>query len=71
VSVNSTAKGSETASFAQIQIYDGTGNLKKQIKYRSGTRQAQIDITDLRPGYYYVEISDGKTSVRKPLVVQR
>jgi hypothetical protein len=71
VSVNSTAKGSETASFAQIQIYDGTGNLKKQIKYRSGTRQAQINITDLRPGYYYVEISDGKTSVKKPLVVQR
>lgn len=69
VSVNTADKTNKTVSFAQIRIYDGTGNLKKQIKYESGTRQAQI--TDLRPGYYYVEISNGKTSIRKPLVVQR
>jgi len=71
VSVNTAGKSSETVSFTQIRIYDGTGDLKKQIKYESGTRQAQINITDLRPGYYYVEISNGKTSIRKLLVVQR
>jgi hypothetical protein len=71
VSVNTSVKSSEKISFTQIRIYDGTGNLKKQIKYGNGTRQAQINITDLRPGYYYVEISNGKMSVKKPLVVQR
>jgi hypothetical protein len=71
ISVNGASKNSKAVSFAQIQIYDGTGNLKKQIKYGSGTRHAQINIADLRPGTYYVEISDGKTAERKPLVVQR
>lgn len=71
ISVNSAAKNSEAVSFAQIQVYDGIGNLKKQLKYGSGTRHAQINITDLKPGYYYVEIGNGKTAERKPLVVQR
>jgi hypothetical protein len=71
VSANSAAKSSDAVSFTQINVYDGTGNLKKQLKYGSATRQAQINITDLRPGYYYIEISNGKTSVRKPLIIQR
>jgi len=71
VSVNSASKNSEAVSFAQIRVYDGSGNLKKQLKYGSDTRQARINIADLRPGYYSVEISNGKTAERKPLVVQR
>jgi hypothetical protein len=71
VSVNNAAKNSEAASFAQIRVYDGTGNLKKQLNYGGGARQAQINVADLQPVYYYIEISNGKTTVRKPLVVQR
>ncbi len=61
----------KTLSITQIRIYDGAAKLKKQMQYAKGARQAQVNISDLRPGYYYVEISDGRTSERKPLVVQK
>ncbi|HRP16630.1 MAG TPA: T9SS type A sorting domain-containing protein, partial [Ginsengibacter sp.] len=71
VSGNADAENITTASFSRIGVYDAMGNLKKQTHFAAGTRKAQMSIAELPTGYYYVEISDGKTVQRKVLMVKR
>ncbi|MCO6497599.1 MAG: T9SS type A sorting domain-containing protein [Chitinophagaceae bacterium] len=71
VSGNADAENITIASFSRIGVYDAMGNLKKQTLFAAGTRKAQMSIAELPTGYYYVEISDGKTVQRKVLMVKR
>jgi hypothetical protein len=64
---SSTAKDGITA----VKIFDNAGNLKKQMKCTSGAKQVKINVADLKPGMYYVEISSGQINERLQLVIQK
>lgn len=49
-------KAKQIGDISEIKIYDNIGNLKKQSKYALGTNQVEINVTDLKPGIYYIEI---------------
>ena len=46
------------------------GHLKRKFKFGKGTQKAQINTDGLPAGYYYVEITNGNTTERKPLIVR-
>lgn len=55
----------------EVRIFDNLGNLKKYSKYGVGTRQAQINVADLKTGIYFIEISSGQNKERQQLVIQK
>ena len=59
------------ATITQLRIFDNNGILKKQSKFGTGTRQAQMNISDLRTGIYLIEITSGKNIERQQLVIQK
>lgn len=52
-----------------VRIFDGSGNIRKEMKLPRGSNKAQINVDDLQSGVYYVEISDGKNVERQKLVI--
>ena len=69
---NENKPGKVNIFFTSIVIYDGWGVIKKRLHYAKGTQQAQISVSDLRPGTYIVEITDGKNNVeRQRLLIQK
>lgn len=56
--------------FDAVSIYDIQGNLKK-IKRFNKSKQGSINVSDLKNGSYYIEISSGKYKERKQIVIQK
>jgi hypothetical protein len=54
-----------------IKIYDNMGLLRGQWKYAQGISQASINTANLGTGIYIIEISDGKTSEKQQLIIQK
>ncbi|HEX7902390.1 MAG TPA: kelch repeat-containing protein [Chitinophagaceae bacterium] len=59
------------ATITEIRIYDNVGNLKKQLNYGTGTRQVRINVSDLKTGIYYVEVSNGQRKERQQIIIQK
>jgi hypothetical protein len=70
-SKNQTTKQQLNTSITQVSIFDNFGNLKKIVKYGPETRQAQINVSDLKLGIYYVEISNGKEKERQKIIIEK
>jgi hypothetical protein len=64
-------KDNATYQIKEVKIFDNIGNLKKQSKYDIGTFQVQLNVSDLRTGHYFIEISNGKFKRRQELIIQR
>lgn len=54
-----------------IKLFDNLGRLRKSFQFANGTKQAQLDVHDLTPGIYYVEVFDGSKFNRTKLLIQR
>ncbi len=57
--------------FTSLIISDITGTRRKLFKYGKGTRTASINLSDLHPGSYIVEITDGIFSERQTLIINK
>ena len=69
---NSIKTGKEANTFfSSVTIYDITGAVKKRLQYKAGTRQARVNTSDLRPGAYIIEVSDGRQVERQQLIIQK
>ncbi len=55
----------------EIRVYDNTGYLKKQTKYSPGTRQARVNVADLKTGIYVLEILSGENKERQQIAIQK
>ena len=55
-----------------LRIYDVTGRLVRSFSYGSGVTSLQnVDISNLSPGVYFVEITDYKAAQRTQLLITR
>ena len=69
---NSIKTGKEANTFFNsVTIYDINGAVKKRQQYKAGTRQARVNTSELRPGAYIVEVSDGRRVERQQLIIQK
>lgn len=64
-------KNESKVDITEIRIFDNMGNLKKQSKYGHGSKQAQLNISNLKDGIYFIEISGQESKDRQQLVIQR
>lgn len=55
----------------RVKVFDMQGKLLKQKLLTSPASQVQLDVHDLVPGSYFVEIYDGKITTHQTLVVIR
>lgn len=55
-------------SISQISIFDNLGILKLTRKFANNTEQAEVDISKLNTGIYFIEVFDGKTKRRKQFI---
>lgn len=66
--------GSKTASvkpsITEIRIYDNSGVLKK-VQKENKTKQAILNLTDLKTGVYIIEVSDGSYKERQQIIIQK
>jgi subtilisin family serine protease len=60
-----------SSQITQVKIYDVNGSVKKSLRYGEGTNHVEINTSDLRTGRYYLEISNGKKSVRKTVIISQ
>ena len=61
-----------TGKIKSIKIMDIQGTTQKVLQYPSGGRdQVTIDIHDLIPGIYLLEVSDGRNAVQQKISIQR
>ncbi|MDE3182226.1 MAG: T9SS type A sorting domain-containing protein [Bacteroidota bacterium] len=58
------------ANLYAIKITDQSGVVKKVINFGAGVTSAQISISDLSPGSYFITIFDGTTWNSQVLVIQ-
>lgn len=72
-----TANGQNTEtiiilkSILQIKIIDKMGVTKKMFKFSNGNKLSTLNVSDLPSDIYYLDITDGSTQVRKPLLIRR
>lgn len=59
-----------TRGITEINIYDQTGLLKKRQKFGK-TSTANVNVSDLPTGIYFIEIIDGTFKERQQLVIVR
>jgi hypothetical protein len=64
------AKEPVSAAIEEIRIFDNIGNLKKHIKYPPITFQTNINVSELRSGVFFVEITSGKNKERHQVYIQ-
>ncbi|HSC54472.1 MAG TPA: M4 family metallopeptidase [Phnomibacter sp.] len=55
----------------QITIIDKMGITRKVLKFSKGNILSTFNVSDLPSDIYYLDISDGSTHVKKPLVIRR
>jgi len=48
----------------QIKVFDQSGNLKKTIRFDGKSRKVQVNVSNLNPGIYIIEVSRGKFKER-------
>ncbi len=56
-------------AITQINVYDNGGILKKSLSVKNA-RQANVNLSGLVPGIYFVEVEDGTYSERKKVILQ-
>jgi bacillolysin len=59
----------ELDNIRQIKIYDAAGAFKRANIYSNSTKEVQLNVSDLEPGIYLLEISNGNTHILKKLIV--
>jgi hypothetical protein len=55
----------------QIRVIDRLGVVRKVIRPGKGNKKTTINVWDLPPDIYYLDISDDTQHVRKPLIIRR
>jgi len=69
---NSAALQTGVAGFiSQIKVFDISGRLKKTFHYATKISSAEINVSDLVPGIYLLEISNGTEVTHEKIIVQR
>lgn len=58
-------------SITSLALYDGTGMVKKQVKFGAGIGQAKLNVTGLNAGIYVLEIANGQSKERQQLIIQK
>ncbi len=53
----------------QIRIFDNQGVLRVSKSYIRGTKEVPVDVSNLNQGIYNIQISNGKTSSNKALMI--
>ena len=67
-----TGAGSLSAgSITQIKIYRSNGQILKTIQYPKTTKQVKVNVADLEPGLYFIEISNGNIKQTEKVVITR
>lgn len=61
----------ESKTIREVNIYNASGQRVKTQKFSGNTGRVQMDISVLRPGLYFVVISDGKHTETQKLVISR
>lgn len=69
IATSNISKSISALSISEIKIYDENGNLQTQKKYNK-LNQATLDISFLKAGVYFVDISDGATTERQEVIIQ-
>jgi subtilisin family serine protease len=66
-----TTNGYGTSYIQMIKIYDVNGTLKKMVNFSTPVKQATLNVADLIPGLYFVQIFDGRLFSTKKLIIQK
>ncbi|MFT3950039.1 MAG: M4 family metallopeptidase [Agriterribacter sp.] len=64
-------KDNSNIDITEIKVFDNLGNLRKKSKYGAGTKQAQINVSDLQTGLYFIEITSRQSNEKQQLVIQK
>lgn len=59
------------SGITEVRIFDNYGNLKKQARFAAGTKQAQMNVANLKTGVYVVEITTGQSRERQQVVIRK
>jgi len=78
INITSTTQGNDlktesaqTATTIQISIMDVNGNLKRKQQFSSSTINMQLNVGDLLPGVYFVNIVSGDINESHQLMISR
>ncbi|MDR0793417.1 MAG: T9SS type A sorting domain-containing protein [Chitinophagaceae bacterium] len=69
IAISTANKQEDKAVIMTIQIVDQSGKVRKSLKY-SAAKQAKVDVSNLPNGVYFMNISNGETTVQKKIIVQ-
>lgn len=58
-------------SITQIKIYRSNGQVLKTIQYPKAAKQVKVNVSDLEPGLYFIEISNGNVKQTEKMVIAR
>lgn len=65
------AYSSEKSPIKKIAIYSLTGQCRRIIKNNAGANTYTINTSDITPGFYFIQVSDGQQVTTKPLIIKR
>ena len=68
---SSKTENTETGGMTQVSIIDVNGSLKKQQQFSNGTFNMQLNVADLVPGTYFVQIINGGINETQKLIINR
>ncbi len=71
ITAKTGASLSPASSIAQVKIYNAYGATVKTVQYTRATKQAQVNVSNLVPGLYFIEVSNGAVKQTKRLVIAR
>lgn len=71
ITIQSNSPTAPNQLIKQVKILDQSNNLKKNVSYSSSLNLAQINVSDLMPGVYFVQISNDVISETQTLIIQR
>lgn len=58
------------AYIKEVKIYDAAGRLRKQQVFSGKSNWVQMDVFDLSPAIYLIQVSDGKNIAVHKLAIQ-
>ena len=71
ITIQSNSPTTQNQSIKQIKILDQSGNVRKIMSYSSLVNSTQVDISNLLPGVYSIQISNDVISETQKLIIQR
>ncbi len=78
INITSATQGSDlntesaqTVTTIQVSILDVNGTIKRQQQFSSNTINMQLNVSDLVPGVYFVQISSGNINETHQLMISR